>query len=308
MKSLQALIYHVDSGGIQDTALPGTPAAEAIRLLKNGLSVTAFACFEHFIRSRITELLELVSTAKNLPPFQELPEGLQLAATKGAVDALKARLNMRNELMDTATIVSLAQAHAIAIASSRQMPYGFSEWSFGWSSSNIGPGVLQDFLGACGAKHLYGEIGPLLKDVSFDYSAVGLAEGSALKLARIASWRHEAAHDATISIDIELLRTRIVTYLAIALAFDVLASLAVQHLINGFIAPQVGMATRSAVGLKQLLPASVQLELQDMNGSPIQQFYSVDHCRDQFGNLDTPRNSAVVVRDTQGQIADWFFC
>ncbi|MEV4121764.1 hypothetical protein [Micromonospora sp. NPDC049645] len=307
IKSLNALITHLDSGGIQDTALPGTPAAEAIRLLKNGLSVSAFACFEHFIRGRISELLRLVSTADDRPPFDQLPKGLQIAATKGVVEAVRFRLSQRGEGLDTPDIVALAQSHADAIASSRSNSYSFSDWTFGWSTSNVGAGTLRDFLAAVDAVQLYDQIGDTLREVGFDFAAAGLANGSVLKLGRIAAWRHEAAHDSTISVDAALLRTRVIAYISVAFAFDLLASLAVAVLINGFASGASASASRSGISVNFLGPSGDKYQLQDRSGGDLGNFYGIAHCQDHLGKRSLPSVGAVVMRSSQGHIVDWFF-
>jgi hypothetical protein len=304
--SLQALISHLDSGGIQDTALPGTHAAEATRLTKNGLSVVAFTTFEHFIKERVAELLGAISSAKTLPPFHDLPEALQLAATRGVVDALNFRLRQRDESLDTSAIVTLVQSHAKAIVSSHTSSVIFSDWSFGWASSNINQGTLIDFLRACNAGHLYNDIQNLLRDVGFDYSAAGLAENGNLKLSRIAGWRHVAAHNATISIDVELLRTRTAAYLAIAFAFDLLASLAVRVLIDGF-SNATQPPQRSSVALRDLRPTGSQFQLSDLSRTAAGTYYSPNHCMDSLTEKETPEIGAVVVRDAQERVIDWFF-
>lgn len=305
--SLQALLLHLDAGGIQDTALPGTPTSEATRLMKNGLSVSAFACFEHFVRERIAELLSMIRVADDLPPFEDLPERLQLAATKGVIEAVRFRLNSRSETLATSDIVTIAQSHAKAIASSAGSSYLFSDWAFGWASPNVGAGTLSDFLAACNAGKLFNEVSYVLQDVDFDYSAAGLAEGGGIRLGRIASWRHEAAHDATLSIDVALLRTRITVYLSVAFAFDFLASFAARVLIDSFGMYGSCDLDRSFLKLRQLVPMSTEFELQELDATPVRRYYSLSHCHAELQSVDSPLTGAVVVRDAQQQIVDWFF-
>lgn len=306
--SLTSLLKQVDSGAIQDTALPGTSAAEATRLQKNGLSVSAYACFEHFIRERITELLEKISTAPDRPEFHDLPLNLQTAATKGVVDALRFRLNMRAEGMDVAQVVDLSRNHARAILSSAGKTYEFSALMFGWSTSNVGPSTLSDFFNACGAPNFFTEFEGVLRDMKYDYAAAGLTENGSFRLRRLAGWRHEAAHDATLSIDIQLLRTRITAYLALACAFDFLASLAVRILVDSFGPYGSVKADRRYTRILELTPDGVEYRLSDASGTLLGQYFSILHCQQDVGSKAAPLDALIVVRDQQGQAIDWIFC
>lgn len=306
--SMRSLLEQIDSGAIQDKALPGTAAAEATRLEKNGLSVAAYASFEHFVRGRIAELLLEISASPDKPPFHDLPEKLQIAATQGVMEALRFRLNLlKSESLDTSDIVDLTCLHAGKIHSSLSANYEFSEWSFGWSTSNISAGTLSDFLQAVNAAAFFTEIESVLREVRFDFASAGLTENGNFRIRRFSSWRHGAAHDATLSIDVQLLRTRITAYLAIACAFDFLASLAVRILVDGF--GSYGQVTpdRSDVQINELNDAGGgELELRE-NGATQDRFYSVKHCQETLGSRSLPLSGLVVVRDLQQQIVDWFF-
>ncbi|MFC3687208.1 hypothetical protein [Aquipuribacter hungaricus] len=277
------------------------------RALKNGLSVTAFACFEVFIRERLDELLVELTKCPTLPDFDQLPEALQMAATKGVVDALRFQLNQRRENLDTQTVVALSQRHAGMIASTAGRPFELSDWSFGWASSNVGPGVLVDFLNALKAPKLYSEIPKVLQDVDFDYAAAGLADGNKFALARLGGWRHAAAHDATASVDLALLRTRITSYLSVAFAFDLLASFAMRVLVDEFSGYGEVAPDRNCLLLRQFVPVVPAFELQDISGGRLQSYYAWAQCRADIGELPTPLTGAVFERDVQGQIVDWFF-
>ncbi len=306
--SMRSLLEQIDSGAIQDKALPGTSAAEATRLEKNGLSVAAYASFEHFVRGRIAELLSEISSSPDRPPFHDLPEKLQVAATQGVVDALRFRLNLlRSESLETSDIVELTCAHAGKVHSSLSTEYEFSDWSFGWSTSNISAGTLSDFLQAVNAPALFNEIESVLKELRFDFASAGLTENGNFRIKRFSSWRHGAAHDATLSIDVQLLRTRITAYLAIACTFDFLASLAVRILVDGFGPYGPVVPDRADVRLNELNYAGGD-ELEFHDGAAGQQrFYSVKHCQETLGSRSLPLSGLVVVRDLQQQLVDWFF-
>lgn len=305
--SMTSLLQQIDSGAIQDKALPGTPAAEATRLEKNGISVAAYTSFEHFVRGRMAELLDEIAASPDRPDFQHLPEKLQLAATQGVVEAVRFRLNLRSESLDTPDIVALARVHAEHVQSSIGLEYRFSEWAFGWSSSNISAGTLQDFLQATDAANFFNEIESVLKELRFDYAAAGLTENGNFRLKRFSSWRHGAAHDATLSIDVQLLRTRITAYLAIACTFDFLSSLAVRVLVDSFGVYGKVKADRSGVSMGEFRNGNGGQRELSVADEPPRAFYSVEHCKEELASRTLPLSGLVVVRDAQQQIVDWFF-
>jgi hypothetical protein len=307
VKSLNALLLHIESGAIQDTALPGTASAEATRLVKNGLSVSTFACFEHFVRSRMAELLRLIETSPDLPAFDDLPQALKGASTKGVVEALRYRLSVGSDELDFQAMVALVQEQASRMASTRTAGYQFSHLAFGWSRANVNGATLQEFLGACGAPKFFNEFSHVLQAFGFDFSAAGLAENGQFKIGRLAQWRHVAAHDATHKVDVQILKTRIVAYLSLAAAFDFLGSLAVRILIDGFglygpTSPEV-----SASGISLLVRGTGDSVTRTSVDGTAATFYSLAHCRDSLGSADLPLNGIVVALDSSSQLVDWFF-
>jgi hypothetical protein len=303
--SLIAVVRHIDNGGVLDSTLPGAPTAEAMRLLRNGLSVSSFACFEHFVRERIAELLDAIANSSALPPFKDLPEQLQLAATKGVADAMRFRLDLRNDSLDTATVVSMAATHATAVASVTSTKYRFSPWAFGYASSNVNVGTMNSLLDACGGSHLKKDFATIFKAVDFDYIAAGLGDAQKLKLGNISGWRHEAAHDATLAIDAQLLRTRIFAYIAVACAFDILASLAVVELIDTFATKADPAAKLSNITISLLKPDGDEFRHETPSGHST--VYSVKQLKDTLSEKVLATTGVVVIFDASDQVVDWFF-
>lgn len=289
-------------------ALPGTPAAEATRLLKNGLGVASFACFEHFFRERTAELLTTISAAPDLPPFHELPDGLQLAATKGVVEAVRYRSRLRDESLDTASVVTMVQNQAKFVTSTADSSYSFSDWTFGWDSPNVTIASLRSYFDALGCGGLFNYMDKVLKDAGYDAAAAGIAEGANLKLSRVAAWRHEAAHDATLTIDVQILRTRITTYIAVAMAFDYLASLATRLLLDRFsgMGPFLPLSPDD-MQVYTLNTVGDQHELRDAHGIAIHTYFSAAQLRQELPERPLPGLGMVVVNDAQRLAVDWLF-
>lgn len=302
----------MDRGEIRDSALPGTLPHEAMRIVKNGVAVSSFACFETFVRDRTYELLQLISKSPNCPPFSHLPKELQAAATNGVIDALKFRLNPRLGLISGDDLVREAQIHAAYIAGTANPSFEFSPWTFGYSSSNIGAGTLTDFFASAGAPKLNNEFGRMLDLINYDYQAAGLTnEHGSFKLSKLFSWRHDAAHNSGLSLDVEVLQTRIHGYLAVALAFDCLASFAIKCLLDSFVTgldydPRVSDLDFAYL-MFPVLDGSIAAEASGFIEPLTADVFSPANARSVLGDESVPSQGVVVVQGSTRIALDWFY-
>lgn len=305
--SLTSLLQHMQHGGFSDRELPGSKAAEAMRVVKNGAAVTAFAAFERFVRLRVNELLDELSKAPNGLSFDDLPDAMKKAATIGAMDGIKQQVKYAPDAAAKVRI-TLAEVERIA-RNSKGGVLSFSTFTFGYAASNVDGSVLKDFLKACGAGALNEQYLAFLIDLGFDASAVGLVAASGnIDLQTMAGWRHESAHDAALTLDASILKTRVHAYLALACTFDVFASRAVQHLIS-FTDPAARLPLEvHGVQVCNVRPLtdSEKVRVDEPDG---EEFFSFRQCADDFGKepLLGDGYSVVVGRDVEDFLVDWFF-
>lgn len=306
--SLASLLQHMQSGGFSDQELPGTMPAEAMRVVKNGAAVTAFAAFEHFIRARLNELLVELSSAPNGPTFDDLPEGMKKAATVGALEGVKYQLRYAPS---TAEKVRMALTEFDLIARNLNgSRVSFSSYTFGFAASNVDGSVLRDFLKACDAGRLNDQYADFLSSLEFDVGAAGLyASSGNIDLQNVAGWRHESAHDASVALDASILKSRVHAYLALACVFDVFASRAVQELIGNPVASGRTALDSHGVQICNLRPSGngEKLRVDEPEGT---EYFAFEQCAEEFGKqaLLGAGDSVVVKRDRENFLVDWFFC
>lgn len=195
---------------------------ERARVLRCGLMVQTFSSLESFLRQRTQEVLRHVATGP--APFSSLPDGLQIAATKGAVESLAGYIRTRGR--DAG--IELVQAEAGHIASTRGVGFSFSSMSFLRDKSNVANNDLRTLLEMLG-------IGP---DPWFEMTAfagkVGLGSlplSDAFRNA--ANGRHGAAHDPEFDVEPLALGDAHRASLAVAISFDALLSRAGLLLYQG---------------------------------------------------------------------------
>lgn len=306
--SLASLLQHMQSGGFSDQELPGTMPAEAMRVVKNGAAVTAFAAFEHFVRTRLNELLDELSSAPNGPNFDNLPAGMKKAATIGALEGVRFQLRRATDV-DEKVRMALNEFDRVA----RNLSGGkasFSSYTFGFAASNVDGSVLREFLKACDASKLNDQYADFLSALEFDVGAVGLYSPSgSFDLQNMALWRHESAHDASVVLDASILKSRVHAYLALACAFDVFASRAVQELIVNAEANSRRALETHGVQICNIRPSGIGEKMRvDEDGGA--EYFAFEQCADEFGrrSLLGAGDSVVVKRDRENFLVDWFFC
>lgn len=306
-KSLNALVDHVERGEIRDTALPGSPPAEAMRLVKNGVSVSAFSGFEHFIRTRVSELLNTICSHPQRPQFTDLPIDLRTAATMGVVEALRFQLSPRQGKYTREESIARVIAEAADIASLRDHSYTLPGWSFGHSGSNVTAGTLTEFLKALGLPNPQKELADTLDRIGFDTTAAGLrSESGELTLKDAFVWRHTAAHDAQVSIDAEVLITRITGYIAIATAFDYLATRATSKLLVPGGTSPTGIGYLDFPSLDGTSPPTCREMSKDAEEA-IRHAFTPAAARAALAKDSIPPAQMIVIRDQRTQPRDWFF-
>lgn len=307
--SLTSALEQIESGAINDLGLPGSPAFESGRLVKNGLAVAAFASFEDFIKGRIAELLRAISDAPDRPVFENLPPALQTASTIGVIDAMQFRLSGRSKLYSGDEVIKKAREHAGLVADMEGYDYRFSEWSFGHASSNISAGTIDEFLAACNSRYRFSHFGDILKSVGFDYAAAGLAAENGQFSARdLFAWRHASAHNAGQQLDVELLTTRIVAYLAVASVFDYVSSRAVSDLISQ--PPSNRVHEEAWEWPVSILQFQMRDEPLTLTGHPLpveEAIFSVGQAKNILGDGKLALDCMIAVRSRQGRVQEWFF-
>jgi hypothetical protein len=190
-----------------------TDANEAARLTRNGLAVVGLAIFERYVRDRSSELLSALSGQLSL---SMLPKPLQDAVTRdiwGLTAGLVKTMDRGGE-----DPLPLIHRTSQAIASTATSPANLAEISLLWMGSNMSKSHLADVLRRLGAKDGWQEMTALSLRAGFPASDMCVVMKSLL------DDRHRAAHRADADISLIALRTVPRNTLALAMAFDSIAS------------------------------------------------------------------------------------
>ncbi|MGW1564017.1 hypothetical protein ACWCQ1_47325 [Streptomyces sp. NPDC002144] len=193
------------------------------RLLRNGLMVVAFTSLEDFIRARTKDLLDFIS--RTVIPFPKLPQGLQEAATMGAMKAARDRAQMAKSAGDDH--LALLQEAASQIASTSGGSLQISRFSLGYSGSNVSSAEIAGILAALNIQDAWNEISIIARRCGAGSMPLKPAYDQAMRL------RHEAAHKPDANIQPLDLQEFCSQALAIALGFDIVASRAAKLIRDG---------------------------------------------------------------------------
>lgn len=182
------------------------------RILRRGLFVVTFNMLEDFLKSRMSELLELAS-ATSLR-FEDLPPGLRAAALGGAYKSGKTQATFQRGDAD-----AILQDVAAAVASTAGgVALRLHRYAFLHSGSNIGAQDISEVLSALHVRGPWTQLDEI----------AALCGVSTLPLEGLYSSLHQkrnaAAHQVTATIEIADLRDLVQTAIVLAMAFDIACS------------------------------------------------------------------------------------
>ena len=192
------------------------------QLLRNGLAVVCFSILENFLRERTTEILKRLTSA-NIA-FRQLPNKLHEYATLYALEAAAFQLKQHDAQRDD---ISYVQNIARQISSTAHYPFEFCEIAFGYSSFNLSESQIEKFLLAFGVEKPWETIGVVA--ASARVGSLKTRGRSAYEA--LARRRHSAAHNPNTNVQPSDLKASFNDAFSIALAYDVILSLAALKIV-----------------------------------------------------------------------------
>lgn len=298
LTQLDAYTVAVQGQHLLKTSPPDQRKDEAARLARNGLAVVGFALLEDFIRNRCSELVAHMS--RGPASFAELPRGLRSAASEGVLSTLLAEVRQRRRNDDDP--LELIQDTGRSLASTRTGALEISPLALLWDGSNLNSEDLKSILRALGVKDAWGKMSALCRAAGF-----GVLDARRT-FDDFARNRHHAAHVADHDASVLAIRSLPRSALAVAFAFDALASKAA-HLCY---------LARSDYLLDDfdLIATDVPLRfLDDRGGKWAELKQGRDRAHRIHATLDSGRTAALqqivavgetlVIRDRTGQPVEW---
>jgi len=183
------------------------------KLFRSSLAVSVFLTLEIFIKERTSEILASIDSQRI--NFSWLPEGIQRAATFGAVKAMSFRLQM----MDKSLKQQFAIDESAHIASTGSTAYKLSSLSFGHDKSNLNSEDIDHILSSFGIDSGWGKIKIVAGRVGF-----GGAGSYEEIFKNLAFRRHLSAHTTGAQVSQSDLTDSISAIYAIAISFDLIVS------------------------------------------------------------------------------------
>lgn len=188
------------------------------RLLRNGLTISAFTILEDFIKQRVGEAMQAVPTL-NIK-FDSLPKSIKLISTFGAMESIRAKSeNIKRQSGDDDCITFIKNNCFHLGSTTDNDAYSFSEYSWGWSKSNLGSDDILVILKTFGIKNCWNVINSLSRETGRTLIS------SQESFTNFAMSRHSAAHSPIANVDFDTLKNHVNTSLVLAFAVDILLSL-----------------------------------------------------------------------------------
>tara|TARA_R110001592_G_scaffold50524_12_gene156128 strand:- start:868 stop:1797 length:930 start_codon:yes stop_codon:yes gene_type:complete len=206
------------------------------KTFRNGIAILGFAVLEHFIRRRTGEILD--SFHRVCIPFDDLPDRLKKAATRGALQGI-----LKREKYSADGIKFLQEESAI-VASSNSTSFALSRYSLGFEGSNLTDEETLSILKTFGVKDAWNLITSLSSRLDM---AIPNAKTSFINATLR---RHDAAHNVNASVNPSDLQAFVRESYALAVGFDVLITSAFDKMLCGDKAHLTGNSTITDADLR----------------------------------------------------------
>ena len=210
---LRAMGYLASTPQLTDAAPSSVDHNRGARLLRKGLAVAAFSHLEGYVRARLEELANILSTSQI--PFSALDGKLQRYLLVDAVSGLANSLYFvpKSDQQSFAAI-ELARLAGYSGPLRSYTAHGFSP-----RGSNVTSSDVSSVLGALGAT---GDPWLSLSQITSHLGASRLS--LATDFSNAARLRHNSAHSATFNVPTTDLQTQITSSILIGMSFDILAT------------------------------------------------------------------------------------
>lgn len=194
------------------------------KILRNGMAVVGFVALEDYLKKRTGEVLGLISNSGR--KFNDLPFELQYATTRSLINSLPHLLKLQDSKIDKVDFI-INQANKIA--STSQVPFSLSEYSFGYNKSNISYQDVSEILKAFIIKDSWNQMSEISARLGFT------AQNLVISFKNLSERRHSAAHDINANTPINDLIQYLTEAIGIAISFDALLTKAYKYIESNHI-------------------------------------------------------------------------
>jgi len=267
-------------------------------LLRKGLGIVAFNILEDYIKKRTSEAL--VSLSNSQIQFRNLPDSLQTASIKGALNSLSYKAQILNK--NNGDWKTLIQDETLKIHSTKNPTFELSEFSLVSSGSNISENEVSEVIKAFGIIGGWRKLGEVSNRMGSGIPDLNQVYKNAT------SRRHSAAHDATFQYNYAWLEQIENDIISIASVFDILLTARIRQINTNYGIRVDAHVIDNALNFRFLeaVPNSSQYrETTIISGRARKIWNDLDSALIALKPALLNRNEFLIILNEQKRITDW---
>jgi hypothetical protein len=271
---------------LTDTFPPNDAHNIGARILRHGLSVTAFAMLEKYSEGRFSELMAIIGTSRvKYPLFKDrLKRFLTIDAVSG--------LSNRTHFLDPSDQQAFIDSQIKLLAAYDAAPAVYTALGFSPRGSNVSDIDIKRAFRACGVEAPWEKLSQIA-------TAVGSSRISLSSDYRnLAKTRHSSAHNPTGNVASSDLQTNIDTAIVIGIAIDVLST----AVANAFTRARTPTALDNAI--QQITHRFRFIDeqpngtwMERINGRTVKRY--ADEIAATTGTLSRSQKASIIARDVR---------
>lgn len=212
--SLRAMLKLSEQPLLTDQFPPSNPHNIGARLLRHGLSVSAFSLLEKYVEHKFSDLILAIAASRL--PYASLPDSLRKFIIVDAVSGLSNKLNF----LDDADRQHFAETNVSLIASFSNPSAHYTSFGFSPRGSNIGHEDIRKAYISCGVEKPWEKLSRITTEIGARRLSLSV------DFRNLAKTRHSSAHNPEGNVPTADLRTHIETAILIGIAIALLSSAA----------------------------------------------------------------------------------
>ena len=299
IERIRVFNHTLQSQILLDNALTDIDHNERARFLRNGLSITAFNILEDFIKTRIGEVLSIISNSG--VSFSRLPEKIQeisLLSSLRGVHRVSKRKKDNNE--DWKLFI---QQETAKISSTISSPFTLSQYSIGWENSNLSKTDIEAFWAYFKAANLWANVNGITRVIGHTIPFPDqFFQNAALR-------RHAAAHDPNSIVLFPDLEAYGLSVKSFAFALDALLSQSARFILDKDSHYLTTDKKISFTDIKIRFIKKVNNQFKEMsqnNARCIGLFTTMDDAVRSLRGRHNYNNEFIVVSETSTNTLHWF--
>lgn len=271
---------------------------ERVKMLRNGLAIVSYTMLEDFIKKRVGEVFKELGTSGI--DFNSLPEKLKDLAVLGALNGVKSIAEMRKR--NSEDYISFIQDETSFISSTKNTTFELSEYSFGWSKSNLSAEDINTILSIFNVAGGWDNIRSISSIIN-----INLLNPKEI-FTNAARRRHSAAHDSNADSLLVDLQSYVTQSRVIAFGVDTLITQSLRQIKNNninFLNGSVRTAVNQLSFRYIVQEDDKWKEKKTLTGRAYRIKFTLDEILPQSQIRAKNNNEILLIKASNNQILDW---